>query len=93
MDLIIGILPKDGKNREGKEYHFYEISILPSKNDSRQVGQRAVTGLLFDDDELANEISFKLNEAILSGAMHLQATKIKSHYAQGRLYIDRIDLA
>lgn len=93
MDLIIGILPKDGKNRDGKEYHFFEISILPSEKDPRQVGQRSVTALLFDDDELANEIVFKLSEAIKNGVRHLEATKIKSHFANGRQYIDRIDLA
>lgn len=93
MYLIIGILPKDGKNRNGKEYHFHEVSILPSENDPRQIGQRALTCLLFDDDELANEISFKLSEALKAGQMHLEAKKLKSHFAQGRQILDYVELA
>lgn len=92
MDLIIGILPIDGTSKNGKEFHFHEVSVLTSEVVPRQVGQRAITYTLYDDEEMANSIAFKLQESIKAGVQGLSVRKLKSHYSNGRRYLDYVDL-
>ncbi len=93
MDLVIGILPIDGTSKNGKEFHFHEVSVLTSEASPRQVGQRAIVYTLFDDDELANTIAYKLQEAIKEGVSGLSVKKIKSHYSNGKRYLDYVDFS
>lgn len=90
MERIIGFLPIEGVSRSTKQpFRFYEVSVLPSTSPEKQIGQRALV-LQLNNEELANELAFKLQQAIKDGKVSLDCNKIISHYSNGRNVLDYV---
>lgn len=92
MDKIIGFLPIEGVSRSTKQpFRFYEVSVLPSNvgTTDKLIGQRAQV-LQLNDEVLANEIAYKLGEAVKAGSIALDCRKVISHYSNGRNVLDYV---
>ena len=80
MLKIIGFVPIEGVVRQTNQpFRFYEVSCLPLEKEDKVIGTRAKVFQL-NDDELANELAYKLSQALKDGSDCLTVDRVISHY-------------
>lgn len=86
--LICGIRRVSGE-KNGRSFEFCNVYAQPTSQDEKVIGVQIDCYSLSDDD-LSDDLKVRLREAIKSGKNVVEAI-LRSHYANGRNYIDFIE--
>lgn len=90
MYYVNCLTPIDGVNSTTKQpFRFYEVCATSSQESPKSIGVRSYIFHLTRED-LANELAFKLKNAIEDGENNLPVKELISHYSRGRSYLDYI---